>query len=507
MNWVEAYLKRPHGVTALLLLGVVFGLISFRTLPLNLFPDANYPQAAVLLIWPGASAEDMTDRISRPVEKELAAIDQTRRVQASIRDETAAVKVEFEYEKGLDAAVTDVSAALDRIMPELPEGMLPPRIFRVSEATSPVMTLAVSPKPGTSLSMPKVRQLGDNEIQEALLRIENVADAEVFGGFQPEIRVSVDRDRMARYGLSVEQVLGAIGQQHRNMPSGTLLRDYDRVLIKIQGEKEYRGQLGNIVIGSGENGAIHLRDIAEIKTAYEAPKSFFRGNGRSAIGINILRAENGHVTPALESVEKALPEIRQQFGELAFEVADTQGELIRTSVSNLMTSLRDAVILTVCVIFLFLARTRITLLAALSIPVTFFLTFAGMKLLNYELNIVTMTAIILAVGLLVDDAIVVIENIDRHGASGEKSRFRATLDGTKEIFLADFAGTVTTLSVLLPIMFVGGYPEKILRPLTVVLSLALLSSFIASVTVIPLLGRRLLKPGGQKNTLESGIPP
>ncbi len=502
MNWIEAYLRRPHGITALLLLGVVFGLISFRTLPLNLFPDANYPQVSVLLIWPGASAEDMTDRVSRQVEKELASIDKARRVQASVRDETAAVKVEFEYEKGLDAAVPDVSAALDRILPSLPTQMLPPRIFRVSDAVQPVMTLAVSPKPGSPLSMAKVRQLADNEIQEAFLRIENVADAEVFGGFKPEIRISVDRDKMAGYNLSVEQVLAAIGQQHRNTPSGTLFRDQDRVLIKIEGEKKHRRQLGDIVISTGADGEIKLADIAEISTTYEEPDSFFRGNGKSAIGINILRPEGGHVTPAIEAVEKALPGIEKQFSELSFEVADTQGELIRTSVSNLLDSLRDAVILTVCVIFLFLARVRITLLAAFSIPVTFFLTFAGMKIIGYELNIVTMTAVILAVGLLVDDAIVVIENIDSHSAQGDKSRLQATIDGTKEIFLADFAGTVTTLSVLLPIMFVGGYPQKILRPLTVVLSLALLASFIASVTVIPLIGRRLLKGGGVKNRLE-----
>ncbi|MFO7861196.1 MAG: efflux RND transporter permease subunit [Desulfosalsimonas sp.] len=505
MSRVEAYLKNPHGITALLFLGVVFGLISFRTLPLNLFPDANYPQVAVLLVWPGASAEDMTDRVSRQVEKELAGIAQVRRVEATVRDETAAVRAEFEYEKGLDAAVPDVSAALNRILPSLPADMLPPRIFRVSDATAPVLTLAVSPGTGSHLSMARVRQLADNEIQEALLRLDSVADAEVFGGYKPEIRVSVDRDKLAGYDLSITQVLAAVSQQHKNTPSGTLFRDQDRVLIKIEGEKKHAEQLGEVVVATGKKGRVYLRDLAEIKTTHQTLDSFFHGNGKAAIGINILRAEGGHVTDTLESVEAALPQIKKQFAQLSLEVADTQGELIRTSVGNLVTSLRDAVILTVCVIFLFLARVRITLLAAVSIPVTFLLTFAGMKLIGYELNIVTLTAVILAVGLLVDDAIVVIENIDSHNAPADKTRLRAAIDGTKEIFLADFAGTVTTISVLLPIMFVGGYSEKILRPLTVVLSLALASSFIASVTVIPLFARRLLKTGNTPNRLEQGL--
>jgi len=503
MDWIAAYLKKPHGVTALLLLGVAFGFIAFRGLPLNLFPDANYPQVAVVIVWPGAAAGDMTDKVSRKVEKEFATIDRTRRVRASVRDETAAVTVEFEYEKGLDAAVTDVSAALDRIRPSLPPAMLPPRIFRVSDASQAVLTLAVSPAPGSDLSMSKVRQLAENEVQERFLRIDGVADVDVFGGYIPEIEVRVDRDRLAAYGLSTEQVISAIAARHRNIPSGTLLRDHDRLLIKIAGETPYRHELGRIIIGgSPEGGEIHLDDIAGIHTGHEERQAFYRGNGKSAIGLNILRPEGGHVTGTLNAVEKALPEIRAAFPGLSFEIADTQGDLIRTSVSNLTSALRDAVLLTVIVIFFFLAWVRMTLLAAVSIPFTFLLTFAGMKLLDYEMNIVTMTAVILAVGLLVDDAIVVVENIDRHASTGKKTRLQAAIDGTREIFLADFAGTVTTLAVLVPIMFVGGYSEKILRPLTVVLSIALLASFVSSVTIIPLFSRFLIKKAGKQNKVE-----
>jgi len=504
MNWAAAYLKRPHGITALLLLGVAFGFFSFQRLPLNLFPDANYPRVAVLLVWPGASAEDMRDNISRRVERELATIDQVRTVRATIRDETAAVKVEFEYEKGLDAALTDVNAALNRILPELPPDMQPPRLFRVSDATQPVQTLAVSPKSGSSLSLAKVRQLCDNEIKEAFLRVPEIANAEIFGGYQPEIRLAVDADRLAELNFSIRQVTSAISARNRNIPTGRLYREADELLIKIKGQRDLRHQLGDIVIGQSGGAPVYLRDIARIETTHEERRSFYHGNAHPAIGINILRSENGHVTETLDALNAALPEIRAAFPGLRFEVADTQGEIIETSVSNLVTSLRDAVILTVLVIFLMLARLRITLLAAVSIPFTFLLTFAGMNLFGYELNIVTLTAIILAVGLLVDDAIVVIENIDQHAQAGQKSPFRAAVDGTNEIFLADFAGTATTIAVLLPIMFVGGYSQKILRPLTVVLSIALLSSYIVSITVIPLLAQYVIK-ARQINRLEAGL--
>ncbi|MFO7838729.1 MAG: efflux RND transporter permease subunit [Desulfosalsimonadaceae bacterium] len=504
MNWAGSYLKRPHGITAILLLGVAFGIVSFKGLPLNLFPDTNYPEVAVILVWPGASAEDMADEISRQAERELASIGQTRTVRSTIRDETAAIKVEFTYKKGLDAAVTDVDAALNRIMPELPPDMLPPRLFRVSDATQPVKTLAVSPGPNSSLSMAKVRQLCDNEIKEALLRVPKIADVEVFGGYLPEIRLTVDADRLAELNLTADQVVSAISAQNRNIPTGRLYREKDELLIKIQGERDLRHKLQGIVISQKNGAPVYLGDVADIETTSEERRSFYHGNGRPAIGLNILRAEGGHVTETLTALEEALPEIRSSFPGLRFSVSDTQGEIIETSVSNLITSLRDAVILTVAVIFLLLARMRMTLLAAVSIPFTFLLTFAGMNLLNYELNIVTLTAIILAVGLLVDDAIVVIENIDRHARSGEKTPFQAAAYGTNEIFLADFAGTATTIAVLLPIMFVGGYSQKILRPLTVVLSIALLSSYVVSITVIPLLARWLIK-ARRINLLESVV--
>jgi len=506
MNLVDAYLKKPHAVIALVLLGAAFGVVGFNTLPLNLFPDSNYPQVSVLLIRPGATAEDMADKVSRKVEKELATLDKFRTIKANIRDETAAINVEFDYAKSLDAAVTDVNAALNRILPGLPPDLLPPRIFRVSDATSPVQTLAVSSVPGSMMTLSKVRQICDNEIQEALLRVPGIASVEVFGGHLPEIRLIVSRDRLAQYGLSADQVTAAVYTRNRNIPSGILYSRSGDQIITIRGERTLRHDLADIVIArDGKGGAVYVRDVAEVVTAVEERRSLFRGNGRPAIGLNILRGEGDSVTGTLSALEKALPGIRAAFPDLAFEVADTQGELIETSVSNLITALRDSVILTVVVIFLILARVRTTLLAAVSIPFTFFMTFAGMKLIGYELNIVTMTAIILAVGLLVDDAIVVIENIDRHSAPGDKSLFQASVDGTRDIFLADFAGTVTTLAVLFPIMFVSGYSQKILRPLAVVLSMALLSSYVVSVTVIPVLAPKLMKADRGANRLERVI--
>ena len=495
MNFLENYLKNPYLITPLLLLGVVLGIMSFKSMPLNLFPDANYPKIAVILVWPGASASDMEDKVARTVEKELATLDMVRKVKSSSRDEVAAVSVEFDYKKGLDAAEVDVSAALDRIWSSLPRGLLPPRIFKISDATTPACTLSVYPRSPSHLDLSKVRQIADNELKEALLRVPNIAQVEVFGGYQPELRVKIYADRLARYNLSLNDVLASIYSQNLNIPGGLIITRDNQILIKVSGEILEKRKLKDLVVARLKTGEVHLRDIADVVTTYKERQSFFHGNGRPAIGINILRSEKGHVTDTLASLEKALPKIKKEFPELVFEIADTQENLIKTSISNLVDALRDAIILTVCVIFLFLARIRMTFLVALSIPFTYFITFFAMKVLGLELNIVTLTAVIIAVGLLVDDAVVVTENIERHIRLG-RAPADAAISGTKEIWLADFAGTITTVVVLLPIVFIGGYVQKILRPLSIVLIISLLASYVISITLIPLLASKILKESG-----------
>ncbi|MGM0539623.1 MAG: efflux RND transporter permease subunit [Thermodesulfobacteriota bacterium] len=492
MSLVDKTFDHPHLVLAVILLGVALGLVSFQRLPQNLFPEANYPSVSVLLVWPGAAAEDVQAQVTRYVDAELASLDQSRKVRGVSKDEVAALSVEFEYSKGIDAAVVDVSAALDRIQSSLPSKLLPPRIFRVTDATTPVATLAVRATPDSRLDLSTVRQICDNDLREALLRIPEVAQVEVFGGRRPEVRLAVDRIKLEEFGLSLEQVTAAVAAQNRNIPGGTVIRSKEQFLVSIQGEKLQIRELEDIVLASDGSGEVHLRDVAEISLSHQDMFSFFHGNGREGVGMNILRPETGHVSSTLASFMEHLPEIEAKFGNLDLEIVDTSGDIIQTSIQNMISALRDAILLTVAVIFLLLARTRATALTVVSIPFTFLLTFAGMRFLGLELNIVTMTGIILAVGLLVDDSIVIIENIDRHFRKGGQSALQAARTGTREIYLADFSGTLTTVAVLVPIMFVGGYPEQILRPLALTLSLALVFSYLVSITIIPLLAPYLL---------------
>ncbi len=504
MRIVDSYLRKPHLLISLVLLAAVVGLVGFRKMPVNLFPESERPQIAVVTVYPGASSADVESEVSRTIEKEVNTIDLVRRVTSVSKDEISAVTVEFEYQKGLDAAATDVANALQKIKAKLPDTIRPPMLFKVSSATPAVMTLALRPKEGSPLDLSMVRQMADNQIKEELLQLKEVANVEVFGAHQPVIRVSLDRDKLERNHLTALQVRQALMAYNANQPIGLLITDKSQFLVKRTGEFQRIEEVGAITIGGRPGGAIHLSDVANITRGVLEPQSAYHGNGEPAIAVNIQRAVTGHALNTIADVTAFLPQLQKQFPNIDFSIPDTQGTLIELSVGNMLDALRDAVIMTIIVIFLFLADLRGMLLAAISIPFTYLLTFALMWLIGYEFNMVTLTAIIIAVGMLLDDAIVVLENIERHYREVAKDVREAVVGGTEEVMLAIFSGTYATAMVLIPIIFIGGYVQTVLRPLSISLIIALAASYVVSVTVIPLLAPLLLKRGhgAERNRVE-----
>jgi multidrug efflux pump subunit AcrB len=504
MKVVDSYLRKPHLLISFVMLAAVVGFVGFGKMPVNLFPDSERPQIAVVTVYPGASSADVESEVSRTIEKEVNTIDLVRRVSSVSKDEISAVTVEFQYQKGLDAAATDVANALQKIKAKLPDTIRPPMLFKVSSATPAVMTLALRPKEGSPLDLSMVRQLADNQIKEELLQLPEVANVEIFGAHQPVIRVSLDPDKLERNNLTALQARQALMAFNANQPIGLLITDESQFLVKRIGEFERLAEVGAIPVASRPGGAIHLRDVADISRGVLEPQSAYHGDGSPAIAVNIQRATSGHALDTIADVAAFLPKLQKQFPNLDITIPDTQGELIKLSVGNMIDALRDAIIMTIIVIFLFLADLRGMLLAAISIPFTYLLTFAAMWLIGYEFNMVTLTAIIIAVGMLLDDAIVVLENIERHYRETGKDVRGAVVGGTEEVMLAIFSGTYATAMVLLPIVFIGGYVQTVLRPLSISLVIALAASYVVSVTVIPLLAPLLLRRthGAHRNRLE-----
>ncbi len=494
--FVDFIFKNPHLTMVLSLLAFVMGVYSSYTLKTDLFPEVQRPTVAVLVMEPGAASRDVAQYVARPIERQCNALSEVRKVSSISKDGLAVVTVEFHYGKKLEDAATDVITALEKVKAKLPKDILPPQVFKVGDFTRPVMTLAITPKKDSGYDLALTRQLANNELKDALLQIPEVSDAEVFGGFNREISIQIDPAKLSRYHIPFSAVIKAIKANNIDIPEGFILNKRQQIVIKTKGRLKEIKDFGDIPIPF-KGGIAYLRDIATIKNTIKDRFSSFHFDGKPAVAINIVRHEDGNTVDTINAVKKALPAIKKMFPQVNINIADSQERIINLTVSNLKESLREAIIFTVIVIFLMISDLRSALITGISIPFTYFLTFAIMWLFHMEFNMVTLTAVILAVGMLVDDAIVVVENIERHYDEEGGELKSTSRKATYEIMLAVFSGTFSSVVVLIPIMFLGGYVQKVLRPLTITLSIALISSYIVSITIIPLIAPFFIKEKGK----------
>jgi len=497
MSFASALLSRPHAILSASLVSVLLGIMGFMAIPTNLFPDTNRPMVAVVTLWKGAMSTDISNDVTHPLEVRLTAIDGVRRVTSTSRDGVSSVQVEFEYGNDIDNAATKVTTELSRVRALLPNGVSEPLVFKITDAAHAVMVLAVTPAGDSGLNLAQVRRIAAHELRDTLLNLPGVAEAEVFGGPIRQVSVDIDRDKLLAHKLSLAQVVAALATANISMPAGLIHRDNERFLLTAQSQAKDPADIAAILVPL--SGGLHIRvgDLADVHWGAADATSLYRGNGREAVAISLLRSEHGYAKPVIDSVEAKLADVQAKFPNLDIQIADTQGRLIGLTVSNMMDSLRDAVIMTLIVILLFLGNSRAAMVVVISLPLSYLLTFAILRWMDFEFDMVTLSAIIIAVGLLADDVVVVMENIERRMRElGEEGK-QAAVRGLDEILLADTSGTISTILVLLPIMFIGGFVETVLRPLTMTLSVALFASLVVSVSMIPLLSPLILKPGAR----------
>lgn len=497
MTFGERLLGQPHAILAATLAILILGWLGFQDIPTNLFPNTNRPSVSVVVQWPGATTDDVANEVTHPLEVRLSAIDGVRRVTSTSRDEVAAVQVEFEYSVNINDAANAVTTELSRVTGLLPSGTRAPLVFKITDAARPVMTLAVTPAEGSGLDLAQVRRLAEHDLRDTLLNLPGVAEAEVFGGPVRQVAVDLDRNRLLAHGLDVAQVAAALAGSNLSQPAGRVYRDGERLLLTAHTLAQGPNDLGAVLVPLPGGEHVRVADLGRVDWGIADPTSLYRGDGEPAVAIALLRSEKGFAQPVIDSVNGRLDEVRQGFPTLNIAVADTQGRIIGLTVSNMLDSLRDAIVMTVIVILLFIGNSRAALVVALSLPVSYLMSFAILWWLGFEFDMVTLSAIIIAVGLLADDVIVVMENIERRMREFNEPRRVAAVRGLDEILLADTSGTISTILVLVPIMFIGGFVQTVLRPLTVTLSVALVASLVVSVTLIPLFAPLVLKPGAR----------
>ena len=492
----EFFYKRPYLLYSLIAGFFIMGIIALATLPKNLFPDANPPQVIVITKVPGATAQVAANTVSKPIEQEISRLGLVTDVSSINVANFSIVKAEFGYKKGLNAAAVDVANALSIAKAKLPQSANP-AIYTAGDFTLPVDVIALSPK-NSSLSLSDIRKIADSFIKPDLLSHSEIGNVEVFGGFNSAINIAVDPFKAKKYGINFETITKALQTLNRDMPIGFVKGDNDFYTVTFYGEKDNIQKLKQLPILPN----VKLGDFADVSWSYKKRTSGYIGNGKDAIALAIQRAPGGSVLDVSKAARAQMKVLQAQYPNINFEISDTQRDLIEQANTNMLEALRDAIIYTLLVIMIFLGNFRAIIAAGLSIPMVFFSTMAIIWMTGGELNIVIYTAIILALGMLTDDAVVVLENIERHLNEEHESLQTAIYKGTKEVLSPVFAGTIATIAILFPLMFVGGFPQKIFQPLIETLTIALLVSYFLSVTFIPLLSAWLYKNGTGKTKVE-----
>ncbi len=482
---IEKLIKRPYIVYSILALFLFFGIYGYNSIHRQLFPNSNRPEVAVVIVEPGASAKEVASNVAVPVERELYTLSQVRRVYSSTIDGVTVVNAEFEYGKNLNSAAFEASQAISRIRSQLPEDILEPQIYKISDTIEPIMVIAVSSK---KLPMFEVRQIAESKLKDELLKIKGVSNVDVFGGYKEEVIVEPKKALLEKYGLTAADVARAIRSSDSDFAVGSIEGTAGKFLVRVASKKRALNLIENIPV----KGSVKVKDVADVYLWHYENTALYFGDKQKAIALAVRREENADVLKTISKVEEKLKEMKKEFPALKFKITDTQKDTIVQSTNNMFESLRDAIVYSTIVVFIFLASFRQVLVVLFSIPLVYATTVALMWLFGINFNVVTLTAIILALGLLLDDAVVVMENIERHYKELKKPIRRAVIEGTQEIMFADLAGTVTTMAALVPIMFVGGYPQTIFRPLAGTLLLALAASYAISITAVPLLSLKLL---------------
>ena len=491
MTLSELCIRRPVMTVLLCLAVIVTGIVLYPTIPIAALPSFNSPVIQVTATLPGASPETMAASVATQLEKQFATIPGVSVISSSNTLGNSSITIEFNNDRDIDAAAVDVQAALFRAQRSLPiEMTLPPSYRKVNPADAPVILLAIN---SPSMSLGELNAFGDNLISPTLATLPGVAQVQIFGQKRFSVRVRAHPDALAARGLTLDELATALNRANANTPVGTL--DGARQTLTIQANRQMTSAdaFRNIIVASQPSGAVvRLSDVAEVEDSVETIKTGSWLNNERSIVLAVQRQPDANTVAVVDAIRSALPRLLAQMpGSVNVNVVNDRSMSIRESIHDVQFTLALTVALVVMVIFLFLRRAAATLIPTVSLPISLIGTVALMKAFGYSLDNVSLLAITLAVGLVVDDAIVMLENIVRHIEEGVPP-LKAALVGSREMGFTILSISISLVAVFIPIFFMPGVIGLLFHEFAAVVSLSILVSALVSLTLIPMLCARFL---------------
>lgn len=489
MSLYEGSVKKPIMTSLCFVAVAIMGLFSLTKLPIDLFPDIETNTIMVMTAYPGASAADIENNLTRPLENALNAVSDLKHISSESKENISLITLEFEFGEDIDVLTNDVRDKLDMVKSELPDDAENPIIFKFSADMIPIMMLSVQ----ANESMPALYKILDDNVASPLARISGVGSVSISGAPEREIQIYVDPVKLEAYNLSIEAISSIIGAENRNIPGGTFDIGSETYSLRVQGEFSDAAQMNDIVVGNFGGKAIYLRDVAVVHDSIEERAQETYNNGVQGAMIIVQKQSGANSVEISKSVMEALPKLQKNLpSDVKLGVIVDTSDNIRNTIGTLEETVVLALLFVSLVVFLFLGRWRATLIIVITIPISLVASFIYLAATGNSLNIISLSSLSIAIGMVVDDAIVVLENVTNHIERGSEPR-QAAIHGTNEVGLSVVASTLTLIAVFFPLTMVTGMTGVLFKQLGWMVTIIMVISIICALSLTPMLCSRMLK--------------
>ena len=503
MNISEFCIRHPVATTLMSAALVVSGVFAYMFLPVAALPRTEFPVVNVSASLPGASPDTMANAVATPLIKQFSAIAGIDSISSTSSQGSISIAIQFELNRDIDSAAADVQSAIARVQKQLPAEMSdPPSYRKVNPADAPILLLTLSSEIAPLQDMDAFAQ---QVISPALSTIDGVAQVQVFGSQKYAVRVQLNPDALAARGIGVDEVQAAITAANANTPIGTLKNTKQSLTIQAQTELSNADQFRNIIVAVRDGRPMRLGDLAAVTDSVENNQTASWYNGTRAILLGVYRQPEANTVEVVDRIKALLPSFQSQLPRAAvLSVLNDRSKSIRDAVHDVQVTLGLTVALVILVIFLFLRKVTATVIPALAVPISLIATLGAMYLLNFSIDNISLLGLTLAVGLVVDDAIVMVENIHRHMEEEGLGAFEAALKGSREIGFTIISISISLVAVFIPVLLMGGIIGRIFNEFAVVVTTAIVASAFVSLTLTPMLAAKILPKPEPAGTVRTG---
>ncbi len=489
MKLPEFGVKRPVATLMLFSALILMSAVAIFKLKIDLFPEIEPPVVSVLTYWPGASAVDVEKNVTKYLEDQLVTVNNLDELTSKSIDNLSLIQCKFEWGTDLDTASNDIRDKIELAKRDLPKDIEKPVLFKFSSATAPILFMTIT----GPQSWPRLYHIADKVIGDELRRVPGVGAIVLYGGEKRQINVYFDLARLKGYHLSPSQVKQVLKGENLDIPCGTIKQGKRAYFIRIPGKYKNVQEMRNTIVGYYQGKPVYLKDVAHVEDAFKEPIMKGWGDAKPAIVMMLQKQTGKNTVEVADRVKKKLKEIKNILpSDVKVSIVEDNSEYIRTALNELKTTLLQAIFLVILVVFAFLLNIKSGIIVALTIPCSLIISFLLLYLGGYTINVISLMSVTIATGMVVDNAIVVIENITRHMERGSYPHI-ASIYGTSEMGMAISASTLTTIVVFVPLMFVTGITGIVFKQLGFVITATLLASLFTALTFTPMLCSKLLK--------------